>query len=73
MRAYAKVHVTVPMIHRMAELRNAGLSYAAIAKVMALDHGGPFNEGHVRHYLQNYMTGYRKSPRGRPFSGKAAA
>jgi len=72
-RPYAKVHVTVPMIQRMADLRNAGLSYASVAKVLALDHGEPFNEGHVRWYLQQYVAGYRKSPRGRPFGGKAAA
>lgn len=73
MRPYTKVKVTVPMIHRMDALREAKLSYNAIAAVMRLDYEGDFNEYHVRYYLRNYAPGYRRSPRGRPFEGKAAA
>ena len=67
------MRVTVPELNRMSLLREAGLSYRAIASVLEIDTGKPFNHDHVRDHLNRYVPNSRKSPRGRPFNGKAAA
>jgi len=67
------LRVTMPELNRMSELREAGLTYNAIASVLSIDTGKPFTGEHVRSRLNYYLPNSRKSPRGRPFNGKAAA
>lgn len=54
---------TVPMIHRMQQLRNAGLSIAAVQAVIELDYGEAPCADSVRTYTSSW------SPVATSFSG----
>lgn len=49
--------VTVPMLPRMRELWDAGLSYAAIAAVVSLDWGKDITEHQARKALVSHARG----------------
>lgn len=48
--------ITMPLIKRMRELRDAGLSCAAVAAVIELDHGEKFTTDSVRKYAPRTDT-----------------
>jgi hypothetical protein len=54
MRNFTRHNVTVPQLRRMVVLRNAGLSYGAIAVVVNLDWGSSLNGSNVRYWLGAY-------------------
>lgn len=55
------VRWTMPLLTRAAELRNAGLSYADVGRVLELDHGVKASGASVSWVLQRHM-GHQPGP-----------